>query len=388
MRALAVIEAEHRNMRLVANALGALAERLAVAPTADDLHTVALIADYLDAFPARYHHPKESNLLFAQIRRRTRRRRGGARSARSRAPDLSAAGRAHPRARRDGQRQRPSGRRRLIEESASFCATLEEHMQLEEEIALPTAQRVLLSEDWATIDAAFAAHRDPLGDPRADGDIALLRARIIQLVPAPEGVGGHSETVVTRLPRRGLDAAGPLLEISGLDLAATADRSAARRRREGRLRRAGRAGGGERRRQDHAAALHFGRPAGRGGRDPLRRRGHYALAERGAGARRHRAGAGRPTGVRADVGRGQSAARRLHAPGARSARQPRRGLRAFPDPARAARPGGGHAFGRPAADAGARPRDDEQAQAVAARRTVDGARAAGRRRDLPHRRRC
>ena len=48
MRALAVIEAEHRNMRLVANALRALARRLSAAPPADDLHTVALLADYLD----------------------------------------------------------------------------------------------------------------------------------------------------------------------------------------------------------------------------------------------------------------------------------------------------------------------------------------------------
>jgi len=216
MRALAVIEAEHRNMRRVASALSALAKRLATAANADDLHTVALIADYLDAFPARYHHPKESGLLFAQIRRRSG--EGG--------ETLDRLDREHKVVPRQVARIRAlaatvsandqASVARLIEESARFCATLEEHMRLEEEVALPLARRVLLSEDWATIDAAFAAHRDPLGDPRADGDVALLRARIIQLVPAPEGVGGHSETVVRRLPRRGLDAAGPLLEVAGL----------------------------------------------------------------------------------------------------------------------------------------------------------------------------
>ena len=41
---LAIIEAEHGNMLRVANALGVLAERLSAAPTAEDLHTVALIA--------------------------------------------------------------------------------------------------------------------------------------------------------------------------------------------------------------------------------------------------------------------------------------------------------------------------------------------------------
>ncbi len=216
MRALAVIEAEHRNMRLVANALGALSERLAAAPTADDLHTVALIADYLDAFPARYHHPKESDLLFARIRRRTC--DGATALARldneHRVCPLQVARiRALAGSVGAGDRAGVAG---LIEECSSFCATLEAHMRLEEEVALPLARRVLLDEDWATIDVAFAAHRDPLGDPRADGDVALLRARIIQLTPAPEGVGGHSETVVTRLPRRGVDAAGSLLEVSGL----------------------------------------------------------------------------------------------------------------------------------------------------------------------------
>lgn len=216
MRAIAVIEAEHRNMRRVVNALGVLAKRLAVAPSADDLHTVALIADYMDAFPARFHHPKESDLLFAQIRRRSG----------EGAETLDRLDREHETCPLQIARIRAfaatvgasdqGGVARLIEESASFCATLDEHMQLEEEIVLPLAQRVLLGEDWETIDVAFAAHLDPLGDPRAGGDIALLRARITQLVPAPEGVGGHSETVVTRLPRRGLDAAGPLLEISGL----------------------------------------------------------------------------------------------------------------------------------------------------------------------------
>ena len=69
MRAAEIIGAEHRNMWRVANALGALADRIEIDPSADDLHTVELIAEYLDAFSERFHHPKESDLLFAQIRR-------------------------------------------------------------------------------------------------------------------------------------------------------------------------------------------------------------------------------------------------------------------------------------------------------------------------------
>ncbi len=216
MRALAVIEAEHRNMRRVANALGVLAQRLSVGPTGDDLHTVALIADYLNAFPLRFHHPKESDLLFAQIRRRSNesgeildrldREHQVTPAQVTRIHDLAATALATDRTRIAG----------LIDEIAGFCALLDEHMRIEEEVAFPLARRALAAEDWAKVDAAFAAHVDPLGDPGAEGDIALLRARITQLLPAPEGVGGRSETVVRRLPRRGLEAEGTLLEVSGL----------------------------------------------------------------------------------------------------------------------------------------------------------------------------
>jgi branched-chain amino acid transport system ATP-binding protein len=216
MRALAVIEAEHRNMLLVANALGVLAQRLPVAPTGEDLHTVALIADYFHAFPERFHHPKESELLFAQIRRRSN--ESGevlARLDRDHENVPAQVTRIHDLATTIGATDR-AGIASLVEEIARFRATLYEHMRIEELVAFPLARRALAAEDWEKVDAGFAAHLDPLADPRAEGDVALLRARITQLLPAPEGVGGHAETVVRRLPRRGLEAEGTLLEVSAL----------------------------------------------------------------------------------------------------------------------------------------------------------------------------
>jgi branched-chain amino acid transport system ATP-binding protein len=216
MRALAIIEAEHRSMMQVANALGVLAQRLLAEPSDDDLHTVVLIADYLDAFSERFHHPKETDLLFAQIRRRSNEsgeildrldhEHEVSPSQVTRIHDLAAKGAPADKA----------AIASLAEEIASFRARLYEHMRVEEEVAFPLARRTLSSEDWAVVDAGFAAHADPLGDPEAEGDIALLRARITQILPAPEGVGGRSETVVRRLPRRGLETKGTLLEVSGL----------------------------------------------------------------------------------------------------------------------------------------------------------------------------
>ena len=220
MRALAVIEAEHRNMWRVTNALGVLATRLADPAAGDDrttdLATVALIADYMESFTERFHHPKESDLLFAHIRRRSneaaaiidRLEHDHEMSPHQveRIRDLARLGAAL------GEERRGT----LVEEIGSFRTRLGEHMRLEEDVTFPLARQVLTEADWSEVDAAFDAHVDPLGDPNAGSDIALLRARITQLLPAPEGLGGHSDVVVERIQPRRAAAQGKLLEISGL----------------------------------------------------------------------------------------------------------------------------------------------------------------------------
>ncbi len=222
MRSLAVIEAEHRNMWRVTNALGVLADRLAdpaaAAERAGDLATVALIADYLESFTERFHHPKESDLLFARIRRRSN--EGAAiidRLERDHEMSPHQVERIRDLA-RPGSDAAPEGERaaRLVEEIGSFRHRLGEHMRLEEDVTFPLARQVLTAEDWTQVDAGFDAHVDPLGDPEAPAEIALLRARITRLLPAPEGLGGHSDVVVGKLAPRRAAAQGTLLAISGL----------------------------------------------------------------------------------------------------------------------------------------------------------------------------
>lgn len=224
MRALGVIEAEHRNMWRVTNALGVLADRLAgeraAQDRATDLATVALIADYLETFTERFHHPKESDLLFARIRRRSN----------EAAAIIDRLERDHEMSPHQVERIRdlarpvagrpiaPEGERaaKLVEEIGSFRTRLGEHMRLEEDVTFPLARKVLTAEDWADVDASFDAHVDPLGDPHAPAEIALLRARITALLPAPEGLGGHSDTVVEKLTPRRAKAEGTLLAVSDL----------------------------------------------------------------------------------------------------------------------------------------------------------------------------
>jgi hypothetical protein len=62
-------------------------------------------------------------------------------------------------------------------------------MRAEEEVVFPLAERTLTEEDWSDIDAAFAAHRDPLASPEEERDMKALFTRIVTITPSPIGVG-------------------------------------------------------------------------------------------------------------------------------------------------------------------------------------------------------
>ena len=216
MRALDIIAAEHKNMWRVTSALGVLAERLGHEPSSTDLQTIGMIATYLDEFSERFHHPKESELLFAHIRRRSN----------SGAEIIDRLEHDHEMSPHQVERIRDlagttetwddRNLANLVEEIDTFRRRLGEHMRIEEEMTFPLAREVLTAEDWTEVDTAFEAHVDPLGDPNAEGDIALLRARITQLLPSPEGLGGTTDMVTAHLARRGTAKTGTLLEISDL----------------------------------------------------------------------------------------------------------------------------------------------------------------------------
>ncbi len=216
MRALDIIAAEHVSLWRVSNALGVLGARIAKAPDETDIHTIALIADYLDGFAERLHHPKENDYLFARVRMRSN-EAGEVIDKLARDHDATPL-----QVLRIGELARSSGAwseekiADLREEIDSFRARLTEHMSLEEEVVFPLARAVLTPADWEAVDGAFAAHIDPFGDPAAEGDIVVLRSRVAQLLPAPEGFGGHSEKVAVAVRSPRSDGAEALLEISGL----------------------------------------------------------------------------------------------------------------------------------------------------------------------------
>ena len=214
MRAIEIIRAEHRSMWRAAHAMQFLGQRFAEADNETERRTVELIVDYFESFCEVYHHPKEENLLLKRL----------AAKSNEAAETIARLRRDHDASPAQLARIRqlvgaPDAAKKLSQEIGLFCERLVEHMRMEEDVALDLAVNIFSRHDWAELDAAFRAHDDPLNQGEVGGDIGLLRHRIAQIAPAPEGLGGR---VDTRLPMTDkspapVKAAAPLLEVEGLE---------------------------------------------------------------------------------------------------------------------------------------------------------------------------
>jgi len=187
--ALSIIREEHRSLSAVTRSLRTLARDARDRGRAPDYELFTLILDYIEGFSDRLHHPKEDEYLFAALRRR-----GAAAN-----EALDVLERDHARGdelTRDLRyflsRCRVGGAAAL----EAFAAAVEEyvdfywrHMRLEEDVVLPLAERTLTEADWQPIDAAFRANEDPLFGSRPREEFRKLFQLIVNLAPAPVGVG-------------------------------------------------------------------------------------------------------------------------------------------------------------------------------------------------------
>jgi len=189
MRALGIIRDEHRSIAAVLHAMRYLVHEIRVRGAKPDFDLLGAMIYYIDAFPERFHHPKEDAYLFRALRvrlpaseplldRLENEHKSGARMIRTLEQALT--------------RYRHGGARRF----PLFAAAVEEysafhwnHMRVEETEVLPLAQMHLIDEDWEAIDAAFTGHSDPLLTVEAGIEYQALFTRICSLAPPPIGVG-------------------------------------------------------------------------------------------------------------------------------------------------------------------------------------------------------
>lgn len=186
---LSIIRDEHQALAAMLRSLSMLLaehRRKGVPPDFGVLRAMLL---YVDEFPEKLHHTKESELLFPMLRSRSAEaaevldkldhdHAQGEKAIRDLEHDLLAF------------EVLGGDRAASFEKSANrYVDFYLAHMGVEENQVLPLAQRVLTDADWAELDAAFMKNRDPLTGHEPDDVYRPLFSRIVMTAPSPIGLG-------------------------------------------------------------------------------------------------------------------------------------------------------------------------------------------------------
>lgn len=193
--ALKIIRSEHAALSAMLRSLLLMLSQHRKGSTLPDFTTLRAMLFYLEEFPEKRHHRMESELLFPRLRARTP-------LARSLLDQLDADHAVGERNIRElehallGFEMLGEPRREAFETATSrYVDFYLSHMSVEDREVLPLAERVLTEEDWAELDDAFLANVDPLTGAAPPIDYAALFNRIVNLVPAPIGLGASRRAV-------------------------------------------------------------------------------------------------------------------------------------------------------------------------------------------------
>ena len=191
---LRIIRDEHSSLSAVLRSIGLLLSESRRHGLALDFRVLRAMLFYIDEFPEKVHHTKETALLFPKIRARST----------EAAAALDRLDGDHARSHRavldlehdllalemmSEAVDAPARRARFEDEMHAYIAAYLDHIRTEEAEILPLAERVLTAADWTELDAAFMHNRDPLTHREGDDAFRPLFKRILMTLPSPLGLG-------------------------------------------------------------------------------------------------------------------------------------------------------------------------------------------------------
>ena len=188
MKAIHKIHDEHRSLAAVLHGLKQLARDAEQAKSRPGFPALRAMIRYIDEFPEKLHHPKEDDYLFARLALRDASAKALIERLHGEHVEGAKKVRELERALVFFEEGWPKGGREFREAVDAFAEFHWKHMRAEETELMPLAEKKLLPEDWAAIDAAFAVNRDPVSGV-GDKDLDALFSRIVSLAPAPIGLG-------------------------------------------------------------------------------------------------------------------------------------------------------------------------------------------------------
>ena len=187
---LQIIRDEHSSLSAMLRSMTMMVERGPADNPEQFFDVLRAMLFYIDEFPERLHHPKESNLLFPRVVRA--------------APSVMAAVQKLEGDHMNGEKavrelqhlllawELLGEPRKLafVAECNNYVKFYLEHMRLEETVILPEAEKALTDAEWKDLDAAFEKNCDPLtGKYPPDPAYDRLFTRIVMRAPAPIGLG-------------------------------------------------------------------------------------------------------------------------------------------------------------------------------------------------------
>lgn len=191
---LTIIRAEHGALSAMLRSIRMLLAEHRRRNTLPDFSVLRAMLFYVDEFPERLHHTKESELLFPKLRAHSAEisevldkldhdHAQGESAIRNLEHDLLGF---------EMMAETEQGPRRRAKFEAAMNKYIDfylDHMHIEETVVLPLAERVLGPAEWLELDTAFQMNRDPLAGNETDGIYRPLFQKILMHIPAPIGLG-------------------------------------------------------------------------------------------------------------------------------------------------------------------------------------------------------
>jgi hemerythrin-like domain-containing protein len=198
IQAITLIKEEHWALSAVLQALALLVRRMRARiadglEPAPDFALLKAVLDYIVSYPDRWHHPKEDEVLFPAVRKRTNEAEALLRQLEAEHVEgaaLLARLQTQLMAFRDGA---PSAREAFFDAVDAYTKFQWEHIAKEEEVLLPLARRVLTAEDWHQVALAFDAKDNPPFGIRPREQASTLYRRILEIAPPPMGYRTDAE---------------------------------------------------------------------------------------------------------------------------------------------------------------------------------------------------
>jgi hemerythrin-like domain-containing protein len=187
---LQIIRDEHAALAAMLQSMQMMVRRGPGAHPQQFFEVLRAMLFYIDEFPERLHHPKESEYLFPRVLQAV--------------PGLREVIAQLDAQHQEGERMvhalqhhlqaweflGETRREGFTQACQRFVDFYQAHMHLEETVVLPEAKRALSDADWAALDAAFALNRDPLGGQHPVEPLyERLFTHIVNEAPAPIGLG-------------------------------------------------------------------------------------------------------------------------------------------------------------------------------------------------------